>query len=163
MQSLSGRDECLQNHTLALKSPLGNNWRGSHRQIPFSMTVSAEHNLSSWSSIPWHRFPSASPSASSRLTAFDQRAVHPLAMPCITTGMLRHQFCSLLPQTGFCSAPALWLAEGKAAKETGKVKWKLLSRKPRSRHPVKQATSSQALETLGRKGQKQRLLSKVRN
>lgn len=129
MQSLSGRDERLQNHTLALRSPLGNNWRGGHRQIPFSMIVSAEHNLCSWSSIPWHRLPSASPSASPRPTAFDQRAVHPLAMPCITTGMHRHQFCSLLPPTGFCSAPALWQAEGKAARETRKVKWKLLSRK----------------------------------
>lgn len=53
---------------------------------------------------------------------------------------------------------------GQSSKRNQKGKVEIAEQKePHSRHPVKQATSSQALKTLGRKGQKQRLLSKVRN
>lgn len=160
MQPPSEIIEFLQNWVfavLALKSSLGNNWKGNHKQILSSTIVSAAFYLWMWNNTPWHTLPGASPWGSPR--PFNQQAAHPLATPHATAGMHTHRLNFLHPQPAPVQhLPLGWLTVKQQEK---------LERSSRNnqaeRHQVKQAMSSPAMETLGQTGQKQRLLSKVRN
>jgi len=155
MQQLSEITDFLQNHMLG--SSLGNKWTGSHKQMPSSIIVSAAFYLWMWNNNPWHRLPDASPWVSPR--PFNQQAAHPLATLHATAGMHTHRMNFPHPQP----APVQHLPLGwPMAKQQEKLERSSGNHRA-ERHRVKQAVSSPALETLGQTGQKQRLLSKVRN